>query len=365
MWTALAGLVLAAAAAAQPTGIVWKKLEITGPGERTRHSMAFDATRGRVVLTAGRGPAVRYHDTWELAGDTWLSRGEAPFSPRTEHATAFDPVRGRVVLFGGWVVFPGQSYFEADTWEYDGKSWEFMAAGGAAGRHGHAMAYDPNLGHVVLYGGDHGGEATHQWGPGWSALPAAGPPERSLHGAAYDTERARWVIFSGTGNRPNAADTWEWDGKTWELKAATGPAPRYGAAMAYDPRLHRVVLFGGNELFGGVLGDMWLWDGAAWSPAEIPCPPARSGHAMVFDGSGERMVMYGGSGNGVSFGDTWVLDVECYADCNRDGALSLSDFGCFQTRFALADPYCDCNEDQQINLADFGCFQTRFALGCP
>jgi hypothetical protein len=55
----------------------------------------------------------------------------------------------------------------------------------------------------------------------------------------------------------------------------------------------------------------------------------------------------------------------CYADCNGDGTLNLSDFGCFQTKFAVGDPYADCNGDGVRNLSDFGCFQTKFALGCP
>jgi hypothetical protein len=55
----------------------------------------------------------------------------------------------------------------------------------------------------------------------------------------------------------------------------------------------------------------------------------------------------------------------CYPDCNSDGLLNLSDFGCFQTKFALGDPYADCNGDGVRNLSDFGCFQTKFALGCP
>jgi hypothetical protein len=55
----------------------------------------------------------------------------------------------------------------------------------------------------------------------------------------------------------------------------------------------------------------------------------------------------------------------CYADCNTDGALNLTDFGCFQTKFATGDGYADCNGDGAKNLADFGCFQTKFALGCP
>ncbi|MCC6661923.1 MAG: hypothetical protein IT437_13670 [Phycisphaerales bacterium] len=55
----------------------------------------------------------------------------------------------------------------------------------------------------------------------------------------------------------------------------------------------------------------------------------------------------------------------CYADCDQDGVLNLSDFGCFTTKFALGDAYADCNNDGQRNLSDFGCFQTKFALGCP
>ena len=55
----------------------------------------------------------------------------------------------------------------------------------------------------------------------------------------------------------------------------------------------------------------------------------------------------------------------CYADCNADGALSVADFGCFQTRFVAGDPYADCNGDGVRTVADFGCFQTAFVLGCP
>ncbi|MCC6661788.1 MAG: hypothetical protein IT437_12980 [Phycisphaerales bacterium] len=55
----------------------------------------------------------------------------------------------------------------------------------------------------------------------------------------------------------------------------------------------------------------------------------------------------------------------CYPDCNGDGVLNLSDFGCFTTKFALGDAYADCNGDGIRNLADFGCFTTKFALGCP
>ena len=55
----------------------------------------------------------------------------------------------------------------------------------------------------------------------------------------------------------------------------------------------------------------------------------------------------------------------CYPDCNADGVLTVSDFGCFQTRFAAGNAYADCNGDSLLTVADFGCFQTMFVLGCP
>jgi ferredoxin len=56
--------------------------------------------------------------------------------------------------------------------------------------------------------------------------------------------------------------------------------------------------------------------------------------------------------------------VVCAADCNGDGALAVSDFGCFQTAFVAGAPYADCNGDGALTVADFGCFQTAFVAGC-
>ncbi len=55
----------------------------------------------------------------------------------------------------------------------------------------------------------------------------------------------------------------------------------------------------------------------------------------------------------------------CYTDCNTDGALTVADFGCFQTKFVGGSPYADCNADGVLTVADFGCFQTQFVSGCP
>ncbi len=54
----------------------------------------------------------------------------------------------------------------------------------------------------------------------------------------------------------------------------------------------------------------------------------------------------------------------CYADCDASGTLSIDDFICFQTLFAIGDPAADCDGDGVLSIDDFICFQTMFALGC-
>ncbi len=54
----------------------------------------------------------------------------------------------------------------------------------------------------------------------------------------------------------------------------------------------------------------------------------------------------------------------CYADCDGNCGLSIDDFICFQTFFAIGDPYADCDGDSILSIDDFICFQTFFAVGC-
>ncbi len=63
--------------------------------------------------------------------------------------------------------------------------------------------------------------------------------------------------------------------------------------------------------------------------------------------------------------DPATLTVLCYPDCNANGALTVADFVCFQTKFVAADPYADCNASGTLTVADFVCFQTQFVSGCP
>ncbi len=54
----------------------------------------------------------------------------------------------------------------------------------------------------------------------------------------------------------------------------------------------------------------------------------------------------------------------CAADCDASGDLTIDDFICFQTLFALGDPAADCDASGDLTIDDFICFQTLFAIGC-
>ena len=120
---------------------------------------------------------------------------------------------------------------------------------------------------------------------------------------------------------------------------------------------------GSNKNPGGIALDL----GAGkiyWGADDDVMIHTASIRRMNLDGSDQEVIIS-------DLGSVMELEVAgpgvepCYPDCNGDGVLNLSDFGCFTTRFALGEPYSDCNGDGIRNLADFGCFTTKFALGCP
>jgi hypothetical protein len=130
---------------------------------------------------------------------------------------------------------------------------------------------------------------------------------------AWDPLRKRAVLFSGWNGSIYVADTWEWDGQTWQLmNPSQQPPPRDWTQMAFDPISRKVILFGGHDYRRhgtggpGAFDDMWSWDGNTWSmlqPAVMA--PKRFGHVMLTQGNGPVLMLSGGT-PGVSYNDQWV-----------------------------------------------------------
>ena len=173
----------------------------------------------------------------------------------------------------------------------------------------------------------------------------------------------------------------------WRVEIYSTPQVAMSANLTGDA-LHMVVpaltsmtvpftstTFGGNPLVLARMDvDVTLDPGMYW-PTIIPHNAPNNGYGTAIASAvGNQFIVWQviPPGTVVPLADPGMCIrirgeavAECYPDCTGDGALTVSDFGCFQTRFVAADPYADCDADGALTVADFGCFQTQFVAGCP
>ncbi len=234
-----------------------------------------------------------------------------------------------------------------DSWSWDGRRWSYKKApvtpgDGSVPAEGAAMAYDTHRQAVWLFGGlanDEPLAKTWSWnGQIWQKIVPADPEKdgnpsrRSNAGMVYDSGRDVVVLFGGLDeNGKLLGDTWEWDGLSWRQVAPPGqdtPAPRIGAGFAYDLTRDRAVLFGGSGS-GAYLGDTWEWDGDTWyaahngDPDGLLAPEPRRGAALVFDHANEAMFLFGGmtydpAVGSHRLGDSWYWDGQTWLEVVPD-----------------------------------------------
>jgi M6 family metalloprotease-like protein len=266
--------------------------------------------------SVGAGPFERtYFSTRPCGPARWVVRSfpDLCCGATLDHpGLAYDPTSETTVLFGGSA--------STATYEYDGTSWRaFKTVPAPTPRRYPIMAADPTGGGVLLFGG-----LSHATGTGlndtwryspltrkWQQLaPGASPPGSWIWTAAADTGRGVVLLVSSIG-------TWEWNGSGWRnLGVAAATPPVYDAAVAYDARRRRTVMFGGVPSSGGALSDAtWEFDGSVWKQAgEGTRPPARSDHAMVYQqAAGVTLLLGGWSGSGQLY-DLWAWDGSAWSE---------------------------------------------------
>lgn len=146
--------------------------------------------------------------------------------------------------------------------------------------------------------------------PRWAALDDGSRLSSNGAAVAFDTRRGRMIMFGGysegpQGSRPTFNSVWEWDGG-WHTGVSTlAPTARTDAALAYDEQRGVTVMFGG--LARQPLGDTWEWTGTTWRTTDASGPAARYAAGLVYDPAGARMVMFGGGSPVGPLADTWVL----------------------------------------------------------
>jgi len=186
---------------------------------------------------------------------------------------------------------------------------------GPSPRRGAAMTYVPALRQILLHGGAglSGQPLDDLWawnGLWWQKRTAdSTPPARSQHGLAFDEASGQVLLFGGQGKSGVLGDTWLLDPKTmvWQRLSTTSPTGRKQAALGSAPigSSSGLLLFGGQDAAGEVLGDSWLWDGNGWrAGASSLCdsrpllpsllPRCRIGAALVPLATSRESLLIGG-----------------------------------------------------------------------
>jgi hypothetical protein len=179
------------------------------------------------------------------------------------------------------------------------------------------MAYDEARAQIVMFTGDGAVRSTWLFANGdWTAAtPDAEPSPRTGAAVAYDARLGRVILFGG--HSPNGgsgsnqlADTWTWTGTTWtQLAPAHAPPAHSDAAIARDPVRDEVVLFGGGSADGTPCADTWVWDGGDWSErTPAASPPGTLGGRLAWDAARRRLVLFGGEISVNAVAATWEWD---------------------------------------------------------
>jgi N-acetylneuraminic acid mutarotase len=305
----------------------WSRLQPSpSPPPRTSGALVYDPDTGSVILFGGdthTAPNGLLDDTWSFDGHAWHELQPAHRPPsRYDASIAYDPIDHEIVLYGG----DGDTGFLDDTWTFDGADWtDRSSSDDPPARYGAAMAFDSISEAAILFGGlgtppagstspyldDTWSWSNHRW---TQRTPATSPPGRWEASLAAGVSSGL-TLFGGYsdsgiphGPSNHYSDIWIWNGDTWTQSTATGPAGRYGAAMATGPALGEVALVGGCcNAPGGFFTDTWSFDGSSWTRHErSDAPSVRDGAAMVTDYDHNDIVLFGGFGGDGFLGDTWI-----------------------------------------------------------
>src|ERR1700674_4744482 len=135
------------------------------------------------------------------------------------------------------------------------------------------------------------------------------PSHRAAASVVYDTTAKVTVLFGGLGQAPNTLnETWLFDGACWQqAHPSVSPAPRFDAAMAYDPLINKTLLVGGRTQNAGQPDypeDAWTWDGTVWT--QLAGAPRLHFPFASFDPVHQVVVVFGTGSNGPP--QTWTWD---------------------------------------------------------
>ncbi|HSD86862.1 MAG TPA: kelch repeat-containing protein, partial [Kofleriaceae bacterium] len=277
----------------------------TTPPGRTGHTLTYDASEGTLVLVGGAS-ADFFDDIWHYQSDgTWQQLDPDLGTPRAAlRSLVFDAQAREPLLFAG---------IESTTWAFANGRWELRSAAPSEAMNvvTAGATYMPGVGVLEVGGFGPSGVVDRVWAwrdGQWTELTATPRPSaRMLAAMAYSPNLGRTVLFGGATDPTGATafgDTWELDGTSWhQSTGGVHPDAQAGVPMVYDPTRQQLVLV-------DVQGVSWGYDAGGWTQIATTSaltPPRRFSNA-VYDRRRDSIEVFGGiTPDGQVLGDAWEL----------------------------------------------------------
>lgn len=312
----------------------------TPPTPREGHTAVYDETNDRMTVFGGKTDAGVVNEVWVLSKAvgfnypawTKLTPTGAPPAARTNATAVYAPASNRMVVFGGDDGSVTPATFN-DVWVLTNANglggtpaWIALSPQNTppSARAGHAAAYDPDEGVMIVVGGDEdpancGGERADAWmlhgatgltTPAWSQISTSGTPPsaRVHHGAAFDQASGRLLVVGGDACGVGNTEVWHLNDAvagpaTWSLLAPTQspPADWTLARYAFDPASQWLDGFGGKMGAAFIDSAFTLTNAAgggtsSWyrrlAYGDRPAP--RTFHSMIMSSVQQTAVVFGG-----------------------------------------------------------------------
>lgn len=249
-----------------------------GPG----NAMVYHPETGETMMFTSRGETVVLRDgSWQkLEID-----GPAPL-PRDNAVMAYSPNLGGIVLFGGETndhtpkrPAPYTSRLFSDTWLWDGESWTELHKG-------------------VYWIREYKDGKETSWLSGDD-----GPPERYSPAMSQDPN-GNIVLYGGhPGYEPYYGDTWvlkleNGEAKWSEVDTVYQPPLSVDPVMVYHEALQRSVLILSDDVDFGP-NEVWLWTGSDWQDLTAQVfqnggPTWHYAPSVAYDRVSKQLLLYGG-----------------------------------------------------------------------
>jgi len=391
-------------AIAKWNGIAWSALGsgLTGTNPNTAAPVNCLGTS-----TVGGGPALYAGGSFLFAGGQpasriakWQGGAWAPLAGGLDSGAAlgissFNDGTGEALYVGGTFTAASGTPGTTNLARWNGTQWSGLGGGISGGSCNVLFPYDDGSGPSLFAGGQFtsadgvpGTSRIARWdGSRWHELAGgiSGPSAPRVNTmAVYDdgSGPALYIggLFDTAGGVP-ADNIAKWSGGAWS-PVGGGADGNVTKLIVFDDG-RGPGLYAGGSFFnvGGpnpiLVNQVARWNGTAWVELDggvmNTTVTTVSNMAVFDDGSGPSLFLGGGfttaGGQPTNNIVRWGCAV-CYANC--DGStippvLNVSDFICFQTRYAAGDPYANCDNSTIppiLNVSDFICFQTKYSAGC-